>query len=525
MMIENGLPSGWCWSTIGALAVSMKNGIYKEREYYADAGTPCLRMYNIDDGKLILQDLKYLTLSKEEIQEYGLAQGDLLVNRVNSRELVGKACVIPEGLGSLVFESKNIRLRIDASVADSRFLNYRLLCAGRAYFNGNAQQTVGMASVNQEQLGNLPVPLPPLHEQRRIATVIDELFSDLDAGVTALERARANLKRYRAAVLKAAVEGRLTEQWRAAHPATEPAPQLLARILAERRRKWEANQLAKYAAAGRTPPKDWRAKYVEPTPPETNGLPELPRAWCWGTVEQVSEFARYGSGAKASSEAQGVPVLRMGNIHNGSLDLTDLKYLPADHDEFPDLLLREGDLLFNRTNSAELVGKSAVYLGVPSTCSYASYLIGVRCLRGCDSRFLCCFLNSAYGRRWVGSVVSQQVGQANVNGTKLQALTFPIPPEDEQAQIVADLEERLSDIDAAEAQIETNLQRAARLRQSILKRAFEGKLVPQDPTDEPARVLLERIEQQRASSVNGEGGKIKTRRKRRDSGTPTDRRS
>ncbi|MFO0889888.1 MAG: hypothetical protein U0790_12195 [Isosphaeraceae bacterium] len=111
------------------------------------------------------------------------------------------------------------------------------------------------------------VPFAPINEQRRIVAKIEELFSDLDAGVAALERVRANLKRYRASVLKAAVEGKLTEDWRAQHPDTEPAPVLLERILTERRRQWEKDQLAKFAQAGKQPPKGWREKYVEPGRP------------------------------------------------------------------------------------------------------------------------------------------------------------------------------------------------------------------------------------------------------------------
>ena len=132
------------------------------------------------------------------------------------------------------------------------------------------------------------MPVAPLDEQRRIVAKIEELFSDLDAGVAALERAKANLKRYRAAVLKAAVEGKLTEQWRADHPNTEPASKLLARILTERRQKWESAQLAKFAAAGKEPPKNWREKYVEPTPPDTTELsPDCRTAGLGTSVEQL----------------------------------------------------------------------------------------------------------------------------------------------------------------------------------------------------------------------------------------------
>ncbi len=129
-----------------------------------------------------------------------------------------------------------------------------------------------------------------MNEQRRIDAKIEELFSDLDAGVAALERVRANLKRYRAAVLKAAVEGKLTEEWRAQHPDTEPASVLLDRILTERRRQWEQAQLAKFAHAGKQPPKGWQAKYEEPDPPDARGLPSLPGVWRWMRLDSLASI-------------------------------------------------------------------------------------------------------------------------------------------------------------------------------------------------------------------------------------------
>jgi len=133
-------------------------------------------------------------------------------------------------------------------------------------------------------------------------------------------------------------------------------------------------------------------------------------------------------------------------------------------------------LLFNRTNSAELVGKTAVYRGTPDPCSFASYLIRVRMRPEYSSDFLSYYLNSAYGRQWIASVVSQQVGQANVNGTKLKALEIPNPPLVEQTRIVAEVERSLSVAEELETLVEANLQRAGRLRQSILEKAFAGEL-------------------------------------------------
>jgi type I restriction enzyme, S subunit len=363
-------------------------------------------------------------------------------------------------------------------------------------------QATAVPSVRKSDIEQVEIPLPPVGKQRRIVAAIEEQFSRLDAGVSALERVQTNLKRYRTAVLKAAVDGRLTEDWRGENPNVEPALELLERILEERHERWKEDQLAAYEKKGKQPPKNWRSKYKEPAGPDTEDLPELPEGWTQATVAQVARSVRYGTSAKTSNDPSGVPVLRMGNIQRGTLDLEDLKYLPTNHPEFPDLLLQDGDLLFNRTNSAELVGRSAVYRDNPSPCSYASYLIGIRLIEGCVPEYLSYFLNSFYGRTWIASVVSQQVGQANVNGTKLQALAFPLPPLTEQRVIVEEVKQRSSILDEVEAEVEANVKRAARLRQSILKRAFEGKLVPQDPTDEPASELLERIKAERERSTS-----------------------
>jgi type I restriction enzyme S subunit len=186
---------------------------------------------------------------------------------------------------------------------------------------------------------------------------------------------------------------------------------------------------------------------------------------------------QYGSSSKTNEDSDGITVLRMGNLFEGNLLLDKLKYLPKSHDEFPELLLEPDDLLFNRTNSPELVGKTAVYKGKPYPCSFASYLIRARFINGVDPNFICYFINSNYGRQWIKSVVSQQVGQANVNGTKLQALFVPLPPHNEQGIIVSEVENKFSIIDGIEKEVDRNLIRADRLRQSVLKKAFSGKLI------------------------------------------------
>ena len=144
---------------LGDVVASMKNGMYKPASEYGDDGLPCLRMYNIDAGAIVWRDIKRMRVTDQEYLDYGLLEGDLLVNRVNSRELVGKAAYIPASLEPSVFESKNIRVRLDTSKALPKFINYQLFASGSRHFANNAQQVVGMASISQGQLADFPIVL------------------------------------------------------------------------------------------------------------------------------------------------------------------------------------------------------------------------------------------------------------------------------------------------------------------------------------------------------------------------------
>lgn len=208
----------------------------------------------------------------------------------------------------------------------------------------------------------------------------------------------------------------------------------------------------------------------------TSGTSTLPPGWRWITVGEMAENVQYGTSAKTGADENGVPVIRMGNIQEGSLLLDSLKYLPTAHDEFPELLLRDGDLLFNRTNSSELVGKSAVYRGNPAQASFASYLIRAQLKPEYVPEFLAYYINSPHGRQWVSSVVSQQVGQANVNGTKLKALRVPVPPLAEQRRIVAEIEQQFTRLDAGIAALRRTQANLKRYRAAVLKAACEGLL-------------------------------------------------
>lgn len=383
---------------------------------------PYLRNVNVRWGTVDTNDLLEMPFRDAELERYSVRDGDVLVCEGGEP---GRAAVW-RGSGQVKFQKALHRVRFKRAF-DPRLLVYYLESLAKA---GRLERRFTGSTIKhftREAIVQLPIPVPSLEEQQSLVAEIEKHLTRLDAAVAALRRVQSHLKRYRAAVLQTAFDGRL---------------------------------------AASDPP-------VE----ESTGRATL-RPWETATIDAVTDLVQYGTSAKTNNDPTGVPVIRMGNIQDGRLVLDDLKYLPTVHHEFPDLLLKPGDVLFNRTNSAELVGKTAVYRGVPERCSFASYLIRLRPTSRCHPDYLSAYINSPAGRRWVSRVVSQQVGQANVNGSKLRALEIPLAPLAEQHRIVAEVERRFSVVQQLEATIAASLQRGARLRQSILDRAFRGELVP-----------------------------------------------
>jgi len=315
-------------------------------------------------------------------------------------------------------------------------------------------------------------------------------------GVAALERVRANLKRYRAAVLKAAVEGKLTEEWRARHPDTEPASVLLDRILTDRRRQWEKDQLAKFAREGKQPPRGWREKYREGRPPETTDLPTLPRRWRWAALEQVAQIEggiTKDQKRRATPTMRDVPYLRVANVQRGYLDLREIKTIPAESKELEALRLRKGDVLFTEGGDRDKLGRGWVWNGELDECIHQNHIFRARLITSGLAPKLVSYHGNSFGQIWFTKTGKQTTNLASINKGILSRFPIPVPPSAEAAQIVEEAERRLSLIDEIESQVDACLRRAARLRQGILKRAFEGRLVPQDPRDQSAQELLSRV--------------------------------
>ena len=335
-----------------------------------------------------------------------------------------------------------------------------------------------------------PLQSPPLPEQRRIVAEIEKQFTRLDASVAALRRTQANLKRYRASVLRAACSGELvpteSEQARAEGREYEPADVLLERILVERREHWEAQEKR-------------RGKYKEPAAPDTSDLPTLPEGWTWATLAQLAEvrLGRQRSPKRATGPNMR-PYMRAANVTWNGLDLSDVKEMDFTPAEYETYGLWAGDILLSEASgTADEVGKPAVWNGEVDDCCFQNTLIRVRA----GSELVPYLFHHLLSDARTGALgrAARGVGIHHLGAQRAETWVVGIPPLAEQRRIVAEVERRLSVIQQAEVAVGASLQRAERLRQSILKRAFAGELVPQDPDDEPASVLLERIRAQRAA--------------------------
>ena len=341
------------------------------------------------------------------------------------------------------------------------------------WLENNKSATV-ISIINKGRFSKAPFILPPSNEQKRIVSKIEELFSNLDAGRDVLIKTKIQLNQFKQSLLKKAFIGELTTEHRIKNH--DDSISTLLKIMESNKSRQE-KKLQKL-----------------PIPENTKPFHQIPNTWKWVRVGNVCLRLQYVTSEKANVSSDGIPVLRMGNIIDGELDFTNLKYYPKNWKNKDDFLLKSGDILFNRTNSPELVGKTAEYKNNYQEAVFASYLIrAIVDFKILKPSLLSYYVNSVFGRMFIKSVVSQQVGQANVNGTKFSLMLMPLIPMNEQKVLLDKIEIGISFIHKMKDEINVLLTNLFRMEHSILKQAFEGKLVPQDPNDEPASEILKRI--------------------------------
>jgi type I restriction enzyme S subunit len=481
---NGGLPIGWGLAQVKDVCDIIRGVSYKKADSIQEAQKgylPILRATNIQDNSLVLdKDLVYVP-SKQVSENQRLKIGDIVIaTSSGSKHLVGKTAQVKEKwYGAFGAFCAAIRSTVEI---DCRYLGY--FFNSPAYKDVIAAKAIGV-NINNLRRGDiekLKIPLAPLNEQKRIVAEIEKQFSRLDEAVDNLKRVKANLKRYKASVLKAAVEGKLTEEWREKHPDVEPADKLLERILAERRKKWEKAELAKMRARGKEPKDDkWKKKYKEPAKPELDGLPSLPDGWAWTTVIQLS-FVVSGQTPKgiANEPISGdIPWFKVGDMNtNGNERLMNKAEMYLTEKRAKKLGLNiqpAGTIIFPKRGGAIATNKKRI-LSNPS--GYDLNTMGIYPIVVHHTYFWQWFLSINLERLADGSNVPQ------INHGDIEPLHVPLPPFVEQIQISEVVERSMSLADGLLFIVYVNLKRADRLRQSILKKAFSGKLVAQDETDE-----------------------------------------
>lgn len=453
----SGIPERWVCRQISEIANTTSGGTpSRKNPDFFTGDIAWIKSGNLNDG--------LVTAADEFITESALASssakifptGTLLIALYGAT--IGKLGI----LGVEAATNQAVCGMFVSDIVDNKFLFYYLLKQRRELIKlgaGGAQP-----NISQKIVRDIQVPLPPLPEQHRIVARIEELFSRLDAGVVSLRHAKAQLKRYRQSVLTAAVTGQLTAHWREQNPETEPASELLERILKKRREEWKG-----------------KGKYKEPAAPDVEGLPALPPSWTWSTVAQQSDSGEraitdgpFGSKLKTSHYTDSGPrVIRLQNVGDG--------VFKDEYAHIPEKYFRS--LSNHQVFAGDLVIRS---LGIPphQTCqiphSVGPAIVKADCIRfkvfepHINPRFTLYALNS-HPVRIRSEKHMHGVGRPRLNGVEVKHITLPLPPLAEQHQIVAEVEARTTAIDHLEVELDRQLTRANRLRQSILASAFQGR--------------------------------------------------
>ena len=503
--------SSWIKTPIYTIANLVKGVTYQKdqasKQPFSDS-ISLLRATNIQNYYLNFDDLVYVPSDKVKDEQILRKNDIIFAMSSGSKHLVGKSAKYNSDI-NITFGAFCSALRVSELLEPAFF----------AYFFQTKEFRLGISLISKgsninnlknEHILDYEIYLPPLNEQKRIVQKIEELFSEIDDGIRSLETAKKQLDIYREAILIQAFEGKLTEEWRRNHQNLVFTTEILKSKFSDERKFRYENEIEKWKASvkewelkqleGRKPIKPRAPKDVQKLTHDTlSTLPAIPSEWYWDTLGNITSGVEYGTSAK-SQESGSVPVIRMGNIQQGVIDWDDLVYT-SDEQEIKQYELKAGDVLFNRTNSPELVGKTAIYKG-EQPAIFAGYLIRVNHYSNLiDSNFLNYYLNSHIAKTYGNSVKTDGVNQSNINGEKLQNYPFPFCSLEEQREIVKIISNFLDKEKVTRQYLDSELKRAHLLKQSILHKAFSGQLVPQDPNDEPASVLLERIKAEKEEEL------------------------
>ncbi|WP_432414215.1 restriction endonuclease subunit S [Bacillus altitudinis] len=465
------VPANWIWVKSEFVAKWGSGGTpsRKNSEYY-NGNIPWLKTGELRDT--VILD------SEEKITEEGLKKSSAKLFPKDSVAIAMYGATIGK-LGILGIDAATNQacaVGVPYALTDKKFMFYYFLTQRKNLIDkgkGGAQPNISQTIIKE-----FPYILPPINEQNRIADKVENLLNKIEEAKQLIEEAKKTFELRRAAILDKAFRGELTRKWRGENADITTANEWIEQI-----------NLLKEGT---------KTKYKDQLDSSIlEKLYELPREWKWVRLNDLIEASTYGTSAKTNDDVTGTPVLRMGNIVDGYLELNNLKYLPNNHEDVLKYDLQTNDLLFNRTNSYELVGKTSVITeDVSERFTFASYLIRVRLFyKDFLASYVSHYINSHVGRKILLSMVTQQVGQANINSQKLASLPIPLPSQEEVMEITSWLN-NYRELESKQKEMILVEENTEALKQSILSKAFRGELGTNDLGEESAIELLKDVLQE-----------------------------
>ncbi|HAA57591.1 MAG TPA: hypothetical protein DCE42_22685 [Myxococcales bacterium] len=533
-MKEDLLPQSWSTAKISEICeVNPKHS----KELDDNLQVSFIPMSSVDDisGTIAVNEERALGSVRKGYTHF--ADGDVIFAKITPCMQNGKSAVAMGLKSGLACGSTEFYVMRSQGAIQPEYLHRFVR---QVSFRSRAQAAmtgvVGLARVPKTYLESVELPIPPLNEQKRIVSKIKALQGHSGRAREALEAVGPLLEKFRQSVLASAFRGDLTKEWRQNNPDVEPAEVLLSRIREERRTRWieaaaekgRARAEAKAVKANKawTPADNEKVlakefakaekKYTEPEPPDISGLPELPEGWCWVSLEQLG-IHRSGVSFKSKDFVQdGVQVIRLGNLYQGKFDLCrDPVFMPEGHPEVGKGLLAKGDLVISQTGTRHK-RDYGYFVIIPEHDSPLAL----------NQRLLAVSLVSSIAPEWVKyasrldiyrnhffSYETGGVNQGNVGIDGVMKGPIPLAPLDESIVLMTKINNALKSITTFSGMRGQKVRLLGKFDQSTLAKAFRGELVPQDPNDEPASVLLERIKAEREAAKPKKKKKA-TRRKK-----------
>lgn len=479
---------------------------------YKLSGIPLIRSMNVHFDGLRLEGIAYLDDKQaDELKNVEVKADDVLLNITGAS--IGRVTQAPKELdGARV--NQHVCIIRPIPVLDPKFLCKYLSSPSIQAMIMDKEYGGTRQALTKQMILEFDIPIPPVNEQRRIVAKIEALKARSQRVKEELEAISALLDQFRQSVLAAAFRGELTADWREKNPDVEPASVLLERIRAERRRRWEEAELEKMKAQEKTPKDDkWKEKYKEPISVDVDELPSLPNKWHWATLDEIMKKIVDGTHHTPTYIENGVAFLSVKDIKNGKIYFDNCKYISQEeHKQLWERCHPEvGDLLITKSGT---IGRCAVV----ETERPFSLFVSVALLKPATHEVITSFISLAF-QSWFQTINVQNdvTGSAikNFHLIDFRKLALPIPPIEEQHQILKQVEALMNKAGLIQALIDTLHPQTDELNQSILAKAFRGELVPQDPNDEPASVLLERIRAEREKLDTKKKAKGKTEKKSR----------